>query len=31
MDSQGNIYFVHHYYDAGGNMVEADIYVAYKR
>ena len=29
MDSEGNLYFVHHYYDSGINMIEADIYVAY--
>ncbi len=31
LDSQGNIYFVHHYFDAVGTMIEADIYVAYKQ
>jgi len=30
MDSAGNLYFVHHYYDSGFNMIEADIYVAYR-
>ncbi len=27
MDAAGNLYFVHHYFDASNNMVEADIYV----
>ncbi len=31
MDSEGNIYFVHHYYSADDKMIEADIYVAYKK
>lgn len=30
VDKEGNIYFVHHFYK-GGNMIEADIYVAYHR
>jgi hypothetical protein len=30
LDSEGNIYFVHHYY-INGKMIEADIYVAYKK
>lgn len=30
LDSAGNLYFVHHFYK-NGSMVEADIYVAYKR
>lgn len=29
LDEQGNIYFVHHYYDEDMDMIEADIYVAY--
>ncbi len=29
MDAEGNIYFVHHYF-VGGEMIEADIYVAMK-
>jgi len=29
LDSEGNIYFVHHYYGSNGSMIEADIYVAY--
>jgi hypothetical protein len=31
LDSHGNVYFTHHYYDDEGNMLEADIYVAYKK
>lgn len=30
LDSEGNLYFVHHYY-VDGKMIEADIYVAYKK
>ncbi len=30
LDKEGNIYFVHHYYK-DDKMIEADIYVAYKR
>lgn len=30
LDAAGNLYFVHHYYENGA-MVEADIYVAYRR
>lgn len=30
IDSQGNIYFVHHYYK-DNKMIEADLYVAYKK
>ena len=30
LDSEGNLYFVHHYFDADMNMIEADIYVAYR-
>jgi hypothetical protein len=30
LDSQGNLYFVHHYYREG-KMIEADIYVAYRK
>jgi hypothetical protein len=30
LDAEGNLYFVHHYY-VDGRMIEADIYVAYKR
>jgi hypothetical protein len=31
LDNQGNIYFVHHFFNEAGAMVEADIYVAYKK
>ncbi|MBW2971902.1 hypothetical protein KY359_02600 [Candidatus Woesearchaeota archaeon] len=30
LDHEGNMYFVHHYYD-NGVMLEADIYVAYRK
>lgn len=30
LDAVGNLYFVHHYY-LDGNLIEADIYVAYKK
>jgi hypothetical protein len=30
LDPEGNIYFVHHYY-RDGQMIEADIYVAYRK
>jgi len=30
LDSAGNLYFVHHYYN-NGTMIEADIYVCYKK
>jgi hypothetical protein len=30
LDWQGNLYFVHHYYEQG-KMIEADIYVAYRK
>jgi hypothetical protein len=30
LDREGNIYFVHHYFEEG-NMIEADIYVAYRK
>lgn len=30
LDSDGNIYFVHHYFE-DGKMIEADIYVAYRK
>ena len=29
-DNEGNLYFTHHFYD-NGTMLEADIYVAYKK
>lgn len=31
LDDQGNIYFVHHFYSKEGKMLEADIYVAYRK
>jgi hypothetical protein len=31
LDESGNLYFAHHYFDADMNMIEADIYVAYRR
>ncbi len=31
LDGDGNIYFVHHYFDRDGKVLEADIYVAYRR
>ncbi len=31
LDIYGNLYFVHHYYSSQGEMVEADIYVAYRK
>ena len=31
MDSERNIYFVHHFYSQDMKMIEADIYVAYKK
>jgi hypothetical protein len=31
LDSDGNIYFVHHFFSEDMDMIEADIYVAYKR
>ena len=30
LDDHGNLYFVHHYFK-DGNMIEADIYVAYRK
>jgi len=30
LDSEGNVYFTHHYYE-NDVMIEADIYVAYKK
>lgn len=30
LDSSGNLYFVHHYFEQG-KMIEADIYVAYRK
>ncbi len=31
LDAQGNLYFVHHFYRANATMIEADIYVAYRK
>ncbi len=31
LDSQGNLYFVHHFFRANMTMIEADIYVAYHK
>jgi len=31
LDSNGNIYFVHHFYSEAGKMIEADIYVSYRK
>ena len=31
MDRDGNLYFTHHYVDAGGTTIETDIYVCYRR
>lgn len=31
LDNEGNLYFVHHFFNETGEMVEADIYVALKR
>ena len=31
LDSEGNLYFVHHFFDEDMNMIEADIYVCYKQ
>jgi hypothetical protein len=31
LDDAGNIYFVHHFYSKDGKMLEADIYVAYRK
>ena len=30
LDNEGNLYFVHHYFNNASKMVEADIYVAYR-
>ncbi|WP_445475533.1 hypothetical protein ACT9XH_01970 [Methanococcoides methylutens] len=30
LDKEGNVYFVHHFYE-DGKMIEADIYVAYRK
>jgi hypothetical protein len=31
LDNNGNLYFVHHFYNNKSEMLEADIYVAYKK
>jgi Tol biopolymer transport system component len=31
LDNAGNLYFVHHYYSNETKMIEADIYVAYRK
>jgi hypothetical protein len=31
LDSEGNLYFVHHFFDKDMNMIEADIYVCFKK
>ena len=31
VDGEGNVYFTHHFFDENDTMIEADIYVAYKR
>jgi hypothetical protein len=31
LDAQGNIYFVHHFFGEDMKMIEADIYVAYRK
>ena len=31
LDNEGNLYFVHHFFNNASEMVEADIYVAYKK
>jgi hypothetical protein len=31
LDDQGNIYFVHHFFSETGDMIEADIYVVYRK
>lgn len=31
LDGYGNLYFVHHFFDDNMSMVEADIYVAYRK
>ena len=31
LDDDGNLYFTHLFYDAAGEKLEADIYVAYRR
>jgi len=31
LDVEGNLYFVHHFFDESMTMIEADIYVAYRK
>jgi hypothetical protein len=31
LDPDGNLYFTHHYIDEGGDTIETDIYVCYRR
>jgi hypothetical protein len=31
LDDEGNLYFAHHFFNDAGEMIEADIYVAYKK
>jgi hypothetical protein len=31
LDDEGNLYFVHHFFSQDGKMLEADIYVAYRK
>jgi len=31
LDNEGNLYFVHHYFNNSSKMIEADIYVAYRK
>lgn len=31
LDNEGDLYFVHHFFNEVGEIVEADIYVAYKK
>ena len=31
MDPEGNLYFTHHYVDGEGEIIEADVYICYRR
>jgi len=31
LDSEGNLYFAHHFFNNASQMIEADIYVAYRK
>jgi hypothetical protein len=31
LDNEGNIFFTHHFFNNAGQMIEADIYVAYRK